>query len=436
MRKKIITNVLYSFAEKFASIGAQFLISIILIRLLSREDYGIIGTVVGYFVFVNFINISIESVILRDHKKIATNLSSYFSNFFFFNAAKSLCIIIIASFLSVYLVKNKGNLDYFYAITSFTSILIADSFVAPIMIYTTANFSQKIVTLFTTVRLIGNLILSLGLLIVPTIQYLAIKDIIISIIYSILWFTYFKKSYIHSFVFSYKQIDFKYLKTTIMEYSIWIHLNGVVTTFIYKADIFFLSLFYNLQVIGNYNIALTAANVANIIPMILAYQNSIAISHAKNEVSANQISNIFIKVSLVISIFIIVIYLFFGKMYLRIITGDGSVDTIYQLMIPIVVGLVIVKSIASPLVAFINIKRDTKGLFSNVLFPTFIATSIVYVTTSYFGNPLIVAISNIAVSLIWLGLLLHYIIRQGYSFKGIFVSKKDVLYLLRYLKFK
>lgn len=424
MRKKIIINVLYSFVEKFASIGAQFILSIIIIRLLSREDYGIIGAVVGYFVFVNFLNISIESIILRDHKKISENLKGYFSNFFIFNIIKSMLILIVSILIGLYLIKTKDNINYMYAIISYASIFISDSIVAPILVYTTANLNQKMVTKFTAIKILLNLFLSVGLLIYPSLTYLALKDIIVSSVYIFIWFFYFSITYKLSNVFNFKYFNFNFIKKTILEYSLWTHLNGVVTMFIYKSDIFFLSLFHNLKIVGDYNIALTAANVANIIPMIIAYQNSIAISHAEDNVQANYISNKFLRVSLIVGFISILVFVFGGNLYLKMITGQNDNTNIYSYMIPIVFGLIIVKTIASPLNSYINIKGSVKGLFKSVLLPTFIFTALSYFISAYMFDALTVARVNIINSLVWLILIIRYTKKHKYSFRSILDVKR------------
>jgi O-antigen/teichoic acid export membrane protein len=434
MKKRIFNNIVYSFIEKFASMGSQFILSILLIRLLDREDYGIIGVVIGYFVFVNFLNISIESIILRDHKQMSKNIEKYFMNFFVFNIIKIILILIVSFVIGAALVQIYENIDFIYAIISATSILIADTIVAPLLTYSTAKFNQKIVTKFTSLRLVINLILSLGLFVYPTLAFVALKDFLVSGIYIFIWLLYFKRKVNLQLIFRKANLDFKFIKSIIFEYSLWTHLTGVVTTFIYKSDVFFLSFFVSLQIIGDYNIALTAANVATIIPMIIGYQNSIAISHTENDSSANRVSNTFIRISLLIGLITLLVFIFFGKVYLGIMTGQANNDLIYSYMIPIVIGLIIVKTIASPLVAYINIKSSVKGLFLHVLLPTFILTGITYLVAAILGGALAVARSNILISIVWLVLLVKYIRITDYSFSGILISKKDVKYLLKKIK--
>jgi len=77
MKDKIIINIIFSVIEKFFIVGSQFIISLLLIRLLPREEYGIIGIVIGYFAFIHILNASLESIILRDHKKYDHHIEKY-----------------------------------------------------------------------------------------------------------------------------------------------------------------------------------------------------------------------------------------------------------------------------------------------------------------------------------------------------------------------
>lgn len=425
MRKQIITNILQSLVEKFFTIGTQLILSILLVRLLSREDYGNIGVVAGFYVFINFFNISLESIILKDHNDYSKNLNKYFFNFLIFNIFKSLIFILLSTGIAIILVKLHNNYMFVYSIISITITLIADSFVAPILIYSTSTFKQNIVTRIAIIRSMINLVLSLGLFIFPTLIYVAIKDAIISFLYIVFWGIYSKKIINYTEVFNIYNLDIKFIKDSLLGYSLWTHLNGVVTSFIYKSDTFFLSFFVNLSIIGDYNIALTSANVANIIPMIFGYQNSIALSHSKDNKHANEISNVFIRISLYIGIITLLCFTVLGKLYLRIITGQQEVELIYTYMIPIVIGLVLVKTFASPLNAYINIKGSVKSLFGTVLVPVCSLTAFLYFINAKFFGPLGVSITNILVAIVWLLLMIKEVNKYSYNYSSIFDIKKD-----------
>ncbi|EKN66454.1 polysaccharide biosynthesis protein [Neobacillus bataviensis LMG 21833] len=434
MKKQIISNIIQSVIEKFLIIGTQFLLSFFLVRMLEREDYGIIGVVSGYFVFVNFVNISLESVMLRDHKKYEDNPEKYFMNFFLFNFCKTGLFIIIAAILSFYLVGHFKDINFLYAVLSATFILIADSIVAPLVIYSTSKFNQKTVTKIASIRSILNIIFVFGLLFSPTLAYNALKDFIVGIVFIIVWFLYSRKKLNYKQLLNRKNIDLSFIKINLFNYSIWTHLNGVITNFIYKSDTFFLSFFVSLKIVGDYNVALMSANVANILPMIFGYQNSVALSHATDDEHAFKISNTFIRLSIYLGLLTIGGFLIFGQLYLKIITGQSDVNTIYLYMIFIVLGLVIVKTIASPLNSFINIRGSVISLFKTVLVPTFLSTLVIYYFTSRYFGAMGISIGNLVVALLWLILMIKEVKRYNYNFKSIFRFKDDLNLLKGFIK--
>jgi O-antigen/teichoic acid export membrane protein len=429
MKKQIFMNIIQSVIEKFSIIGTQFLLSFFLVRMLEREEYGIIGVVAGYFVFINFINISLESVMLRDHKVYEQNLEKYFLNFFLFNLFKCGLFIVIAAVFSIYLTNHYDDTGFIYAIISMTVILIADALVAPLVIYTTSKFNQKMVTKIAIVRSLLNIILILGLLFSPTLQYNAMKDLIVSIIFVMVWFKYSGKVLNYKKIFLRSNIDLSFIKQNLFSYSLWTHLNGVVTNFIYKSDTFFLSFFVSLHIVGDYNVALVSANVANILPMIFGYQNSVALSHAKNSEQAFNISNTFIRISIYMGLLTIGGFIILGQVYLKVITGQSDVSNIYWYMIFIVLGLVIVKTIASPLNSFINIRGSVTSLFKTVLLPTLLFTIIVYLISSFLFGALGIAIANVLVALFWLTLIIKEVRKYNYNFKSIINFQEDIKFL-------
>lgn len=433
MKNQIISNIIQSFIEKFFVIGSQLILSILLVRLLDREDYGIVGVVVGYYVFVNFVNISLEAIILRDHKEYSLNLDNYFINFFAFSVVKSICFVLLSGMIAIILVGTHDNQNFIYSIISVTVILIADSLVAPILIYTTSIFKQKVVTKIAMARAIINVILTCGLFVFPSLEYIAIKDCIVSVLYIVFWVIYAKGQINYSKVMNLSNYDYGFIKKSLLGYSLWTHLNGVVTSFIYRSDMFFLSFFTSLSAIGDYNIALNSANVANIVPMIFGYQNSVALSHAKDIEQANHITNTFIRISIYVGVLTVFGFVFLGKIYLYLMTGQSNVDVIYSYMLPIVIGLVIVKTFASPLNAYINIKGSVNSLFKSVLIPVFVVTILSYLLSSFYLGPSGVALANILVAMIWLILIIKEIKKYHYNFASVVSFSEDIQFVRRLL---
>lgn len=407
VKQKIISNLLSSGVEKFFIMGIQFISSIILIRLLPREDYGIIGVVAGYFVFVAFINISFESIILRDHKKYDDNLKNIIQTFLMANLLKAILFIIVAIVLTYILPRIYENSEFIYAIWAITFIMIADSITAPFTIYFASKFNQKLVTKVSILRYLISFLLLFGLFQYPELWYIALKDLIVSCIFIFIWFVLANKKL--NFKPRITKIDVSFLLNTFFSYSLWTHLNGIITNFIYRSDTFFLSFFVSLLVVGNYSVALNSANIANVIPGIISYQNSIALSHTKLDKDKSiEITKNFLKLSSLLGMITLMAFYFLGQYYIYILTGSFN-DEIYFILNYIVTGLIIVKVFASPLSSYLCIIDDVKKYFFKVILTTFIFTIVVYaLSAAYFGAKGI-AVGNIFVSLIFLVfLLIHF----------------------------
>lgn len=413
MRRKLVVNILSSGIEKFFILGIQFISSIIIIRVLPRDDYGIIGIVVGYFAFVNIINISLESIILRDHKKFDENLNEVMQNFFVFNVYKSIILALISFILSYTLSLLYNNNNFIYAIWSTASIIIADTITAPFIIYFASKFNQFLVTKISILRYSLGFIFLLGLPLYPHLWYIAVRDLIINLLYTIIWIYISTKKI--GFAPQIRIINLSFIKKCFFDFSLWTHLNGIITNFIYRSDPFFLSFFVSLNTVGDYNVALNSANVANILPMIISYQNSIALSHAKSTKHAFQITNTFVKLSFFIGVLTWLGFYFWGKYYLYIITGEKNNEEIFFYMMCIVTGVVIVKSLASPLNAYINIFGNVKQLFIGGMVPLFLFTVLVYFSSSYLYGAKGIAIANIIVSVFWLAIIILMANKDGYK---------------------
>ena len=434
MINKIIDNVFSSALEKVFIITGNFLASILHIRYLTRSDFGILGIVAGYYAFVNIINVSLESIILRDHGLYEENLSSTIYNFQVFNFLKSVVFIVIGFVLAYLLSGYYTSINFTYAIAALTTVLILDSFTAPLSVYASSQYKQRLVVYITMIRQTLSLFLLCGIILFPTIKYLFFKELVLALIVAPLWVSRSRKNLNIKFaeINPIKDLNFSFIKKAFFSYSLYTHFSGVITNFIYKSDTFFLSFFTGLQSVGNYTIALNSANMANTVSAIMGYQNSVAISNINEKTKIQYVTNNFIRISFYLAVVTALFYIFLGKYYIILVTGSYN-EQIYLYMLMIVFSLLIVKTLSGPLTAFINIKGSVKELFYRVLIPLFIITAVTYYLGARFYGPLGTACANIFNAVIWILLLVREIKKYGYSFRGVLNVKNDLVFIREYL---
>lgn len=416
MKRALVRNVASAFLDRGFIIVAQLAAMALIVRFLPREDYGVMGVVAGYTALVQIVNLSIESVILRDHRLYGPDAPRFLLNFIAFNCMKALPMAAAGIALAWALPAAYGQQGFLWAVLSLTVITVAECLVAPLAVYASARYQQYLVTRVNVLRYSVNLALLAGLLWQPNLQYLFVKDVVVSVTLVAVWAYLARPALGLSFAGTSlrKDVDPRYILRTLGGYSIWVHLVSVGTAIIYRVDALVLSFFAPLSVVGSYNVAKNAANVANVAPAIFGYQNSVALSHTRDRAEAFRLTDAFLRLSAYVGAATLLGFVALGIPYLKVVTGDASVTQIFTWMLCIVSGLVLVKTVASPLVAYINVAGDVRSLFVRVMLPLLVVAAACYcLTASYFGA-IGLAIGNCVVALAWLALLLLEVRRYGY----------------------
>lgn len=432
MNSSIRKNIYYSFIEKIYILLAQFLVSLLLTRFLPREEFGAMGVVAGAYAFIQFFNIALESTILRDYQKLSSSLEEVLSQFVMINIWKSVLISIVGLIIGISLYWTQGKIYFLYASFSFLFVMIMDIAISPFVILASTVFDQKLVTRISLLRWTLNTFVLLGLYYFRSLQYVMIKDFFLMIATIIVWHYFLKKRL--QINLRMVKIDWSFLKRGFLEYSLWVHLVGFVTNLIYRVDAFILYYFVSMQVVGNYSIALAAANMANIVPSILAYQNAVALTHTRTPEEAMRATGKFLRLSFYIGVLTLGAYVFLGKIYLRLMTGENNVDEIYFYLINIVVGVLIVKTLIGPLVSYVNIKGQVKDLFVKVKLPLLIIVLLNYVVFSNLWGARGVAISNIVNGIIWVILIFIELNKYKLKISDMGTVREDLNQLKEYVK--
>ncbi len=434
--KSLLYNIIASLVERGIILGFQFLASIIIIRNLAREEFGILGIVVGVFTFFHIVNISLETIILKKHLEYKDQIDSYLEKFYAFNCVKCIFFFVVTLITSFIFATIYNNTLFYYGFFSFYIINCLDSLLGPLTIYLSASLRHALVTKMTFFRFSLNFVFLAGLFYYPSVKYLLIKDIILAVLVLLVWkYLCIKKIKVKYFWPNFiSGLDIKLIKDALFSFSLWAHLNSVVTNFIYKADTLILSFFSNLRVVGDYNVALNSANVANVIPAVLSAQNSVALSNSNEKEKTEKILQIFMRLSLYVSISILITLILLGKYYLRLVTGEQNVEMMYHYMILIGVGLLIIKGVASPIVSYINMKGEIRRLFYGVNLPVFFISMITYLISGYLWSSIGLAYANIFNAVLWITILTIEAKRYNVKFFKFVGPIEDIKTMINILK--
>lgn len=432
---RIKTNIFFSMMEKGGIVVAQFFSSILLAKYLPREEFGAIAVVSGIFAFLQFFNIAVENILVRDfylYKESKDETQDVLSRFISINLLKSIFIGVIGlASGGLYYFQHSGDGTFFLYVTlSLTLVLVMDSLISPLILYSSLVFKQALVTKISLVRWSLNVGGLLFLMTFPSIKVVLLKDMLIFLVVILLWIHYTKKEL--GLVLKLSGFKWEFLKEKVLGYSLWVHLIGVISAVIYKADASILYYFSSLTVVGKYNIALSLANVASVIPSVLIAQNNVALSHCATMEEARATTFKFLRFSIYIGVLSFIAFVLLGKVYLRIVTKT-EIDEIYFYLLFIVSGVLLAKILISPLVAFIQLKGDVKKLLINVQVPLFIFVLISYTLSSYLYGAGGLAASNLINGLVWLMLISLEIRNYGFKISQIGSFKDDYYQVKSYV---
>lgn len=154
-KRKVLSGMLWRYAERCGAQGVQFIVSIVLARLLTPSDYGIVGLITVFISIANvFINSGFGSALVQ--KKNADKID--FSSVFFFNLSMSIFLYIIMFFAAPYIASfyNEPILTNVVRVVSISLLIggvnnIQQSYVSKTMQFKKFFFATIIGTLISAI---------------------------------------------------------------------------------------------------------------------------------------------------------------------------------------------------------------------------------------------------------------------------------------------
>lgn len=435
LREKVANLTFFSLLDTILGKAIHLISLIVLVKLLSRGDFGVIGISFGYLAILSFLSLAPETVLYRDFPNIKSDkkINLCISSFILFGLFRTLIILVISCAVG-------GCLYWYYKDyiipLSFIIITLGSNIIllqGPIKELLRVDFRQKLATItgfFIEVAILF-IIISALFLSPSLVVYLSVF-LATSICALMVWLTILKRIYNFSWVFS--RDTMKVLKHSIWDFSFWNHLNGSMTNLIYNVDTAILSLCgMSLIVIGNYTVALKLSNFFFVVPMILQGTNTIALSNVKKEKSSFTVS-LFLKYILIISLIQLIIFILFGRWAIETFITPKDSELIFQHALLIIIGVSIL-NIVRPLISWVAIKGSLKQVFFKVYLPSGIISFFIYlILTKYFGS-IGTAFGNIVCYLLFSVLMIYYIAKKcSFKIEGGLITRDEKDLLLKLFK--
>lgn len=427
----LIRNAIYAFVEKIISLGAQLVVTVLLVRALSIETYALLGAAAGIAALVGLFNVSFEAQIIRDHAKWDPEVGAryHLAPYFIMAVLRVIGVFLAAMLLKGFFAPSGYEATFAMAVIAILIPLSVDILSAPISVYTSCQVKQEIVAKATIFRSVMNIAGTSVLLLRPSLEVLVLKECAVGSIYLLAWI------YIGSQTLERgaKKLGMEGLPSRFVailrdaqHYSLWIHGNGVVTNLVYRSHTLILAKFAPLAEVGAYTVALNCANTANIVPALLGSQQSIVLAKAKDRAAVTEICRNYGAVAILLAGLMVLAFVFLGPFYVRIVMGRYS-DVTYEYMLWISLSLIFVKTFASPAIAYLNIYGSPRRIVIRIALPLLLLSTGAYIAGSYIGGGEGLAIANLVVSGIWLALVAAECKPTGYEVSG----GKDVWRVVR-----
>lgn len=406
-----------SILERAFLLLSQLVSLIVISRVMGAETYGFIGIISSAFVFFNVFNVALENIIYRDRSVNGYSLDELVERFFYFSILKTLLLIVF--YLSFfYLSPHNDNEDFKYLVVAFVFMQATELLASVFIVKLSVQYKQIVLVKLALYKMLALFAVTMPLFYFKSALYLMLKDILIFVFYIMLMYKYVfsddEFNFTLGFMSEWKDTLSLYL-VALKSFSLWAHLNGVVTFFIYRADIFILSLFVqDMMVVGAYSIVIMLANFANVIPMILNNHNVIALSKCKSKARYIKIEKLFRSLYFLIAFVTFVACYILGEFVLLHVFNVVNEGAHYWLMY-VVVGLIMMKVGVGSVVSKITIYGSLKHLFYFVSLPLLILSTAIYYNAAKYHGALGIAVSNVVVGALWAAFVIIFYKFSGYE---------------------
>ena len=398
----------YSALESIVSRGFDLLTLWVVFNALSTEDVALFGVATASIFIFNFFCLTPETALLKYQKEWqkSEQLTNYLSAFVSFSTLKIVFHYILA--LTAYLIS--GELNWFVYAVVFSAITQQIQMAEICRIYFRMELQQKRVALFELISKACLLTAVCTMFFYPTIEVYFLCYFSWSLFVTLAWVISLRKFI--KFGLSYSVASIKKLKNAMLGYSLWTHITGVMTLFIYNANILFLKwLEQPIEDIALFTVVNKVANLFFVIPMF--FQSFVPVVLANAGESTKEKFNKILKISAGISIAQFIFFVLAGP-YIGMIFGinKDEIDRFYSVGLIVCAGIMVL-NLSRPLSTFLLVKTKARHVMFGVFVPSFIVALVMYPLFVYYNGLNGAAFSALAIYTVMAILLFVRYLKYG-----------------------
>ncbi|MFV1884725.1 MAG: hypothetical protein ACMZ7B_09575 [Balneola sp.] len=387
-------NIIY---ERLIVLITNILYALLILKTLNEEAISIYGYAAAVVSVISFLNVPFENIFfIREYD------NTHFSNLINLTLIKYLMIFSVG--ILTYMLVGE-EIILLFGILIYTLRLAGEGLSNLFIILFSKQNKHNIVKSIRVKASILKVLLLIFLLRSPELLTLLYIEMFfyLSLNFALVW------TFNNQFYFKYQLLfNFKPLINELKNYSVWTHLNGVISNYIYKSDPIFLKNVSGLSNISSYVIPLSLANYANLLPMYSSYNFTLLLGKFKGHTTTNYYINTSLGLNYILFAFTLVAYIVFSPIVLKFLIQTELFDPYIYLFL-ITLGVLIIRAGGGAYYSIINSRNLVKDYTKMVILPMLIISTILYGISAYLYQFYGVASANVINSLIWVYLTYTFI---------------------------
>lgn len=424
LAKRIFEQTSFEVLQQAQKFVFATIANVLVINILPREEYGLLGLAMGYFVFLLWLSLSPESILAQRYQQIKNDdPKKYVSMLYTFILVRTAGVTLVACLFAVVIFVMTASVLAAVVFVAYTFVQMLLLMSGSLQYILKMEFQQKSITRWSFALGALQVSLLLMLFVFPgVLLYLCVLGFVAAL-EVIVWTSVLKR--VQPFLMWYTWADtWLELWKNIKSYSLWQHLVNNLTKYMYEIDIVFLALVAPLTVVGNYAISLKIVNFGFILPSILQMGLVLTISRLTEVKDIVRATNLFLKYSIALGLLQLLAFFVLAKWYILLHTRT-YVDEIYVYAVIIFVAVTIL-NMARPLIAYIITRTDLRRFFLFSVLPAATVSSIVYPLSAYWYGAIGIAVANIICYGFWVLTMVWYIWRvQPFRFEWIWLDERE-----------